>query len=63
MKTTTVHVYAGDGIPDYWGKDRCARPGCALPRTHEVHDVPERTEEERAIGARILGETQQRQEK
>lgn len=34
--------------------DRCLR--CSLPRQNEIHDLPERTDEERATTARMVGE-------
>lgn len=50
-----VHVYADDGTVDHRGEGRCA--SCGLPQgNRRVHDLPPRSEDERAMEARRMGE-------
>ena len=51
---TAAHPYAGDGVPDHTGRDRCAV--CGLPQTHKLHNLAETPAEVKAIEARRLGE-------
>lgn len=50
-----AHPYAGDGIHDHRGDDRCAV--CGLPRDREVHELPPTEADVRAAEARRVGET------
>jgi hypothetical protein len=51
-----THVYAEDpdSGPDHRGDYRCL---CTLPKSNEAHNVPERTEDERELANRIVGES------
>lgn len=50
-----VHAFLPDpdNGPTWDGKHLCL---CGLPGDHACHEVPERTEEERAVDARRIGE-------
>lgn len=51
-----VHPYAGDGIRDHRGADRCRQP-CGLPRTHAVHQLPPTDPDVVHAEQRRIGET------
>jgi hypothetical protein len=53
----TVHHYTEDpdSGPDHRGEYRCL---CSLPLKSRWHDVPERTDEERELVDRMLGENE-----
>lgn len=53
---TTPHAYAGDGIPDHKGHDRCAL--CGLPKERSVHELPPTEDDVRDAEARRVGETE-----
>lgn len=51
------HLYMADQeLPaDHRGQRPC-RPPCGLPKANRVHELPERSDDERALEARRLGE-------
>lgn len=51
-----IHPYAGDGIPDRRGDDRCLN--CGLPKERDVHELPPTEDDVRAEEARRVGETE-----
>ena len=55
---TAAHPYAGDGVADHTGRDRCAV--CGLGRDwgagKQRHQLPDTPPEAAAVGARMLGE-------
>lgn len=59
MKPAAPHPYAGDGIHDRTGRDRCAV--CGLGRDWgagaKAHDMPAVPDAAAEVGARMLGES------
>lgn len=49
------HPYAGDGIRDHKGHDRCQT--CGLPKERDVHELPPTEPDVRAEEMRRVGET------
>lgn len=54
----STHLYAGDGIPDENGDDRCVQARCGLPAQHRIHVLPPVPEDARRHEARMLGESE-----
>ena len=52
--TVVLHPFSDDGQPDHRGQGRCTE--CGLPATNRAHRLPARSEDERAVEARRLGE-------
>jgi len=53
--TVVVHLYADDGVADHRGLGRCRH--CGLPASNRSHRLPQRSAEERAVQARMIGES------
>ena len=53
--TVVVHLYADDGVADHRGEGRCRH--CGLPKANRSHRLRARTDEERALQARMVGES------
>lgn len=49
-------THAAPPVVDLLGVEWCGQPGCGLPERNTVHDVPQRTDEEREADARRIGE-------
>lgn len=48
------HVFVADDTATWDGKAGCAR--CPLPERHEIHQMPEQTQEQTDHEARRIGE-------
>lgn len=55
MADPPKHPYAGDGVRDHKGHDRCQT--CGLPKERDVHELPPTEDDVRAEEARRVGET------
>ena len=54
-RTPVVHVFAASAQTDHRGDPLCAE--CDNVFKHRVHELPELTEDERALAERIVGES------
>lgn len=50
----STHQYYDDGTKDWAGEGRCA--DCGLPRANRRHDLRPRTDEQRQLDERRMGE-------
>lgn len=49
-----VHLYVDDGTKDHRDRGRCGT--CGLPQTNRLHELPERSAEQRELEQRRMGE-------